>query len=123
MTRLVKKTMSLVQVIIAFCALFFAVEFGVIINHLYERCPTQSELCGTLPQCSCDKFDSMFKAFRGVLGVTYTVLDVSLIISYLFIKKAMQDQLAMGTRKDLNWMYFMLVLIFTLSTIYILSFG
>lgn len=65
----------------------------------------------------------MFKGFRGVLGVTYIVLDVSLIISYYFIKKAMQDQLAMGTRKDLNWMYFMLVLIFTLSTLYILIFG
>lgn len=121
-TKLVKRVIFAMSVFIVACAFYFAIEFIILINDLYSRCPTRSDQCSS-GNCNCTKIDAIYMVFRVVLGIIYIILDIALIISYCFMRSVKQDLLASGSRKDINCMYFVLVLIFTISTFYILIFG
>jgi hypothetical protein len=120
-TRILNLTVNSSAVVILILSLILASVFVGVINELYRRCPVVNADTVCTDLCNCDQFRKFMRVLGGFTGVIYTVVTLLLIASYVYLRKAMATKAyrLVDFSVDVNRLYFSLVAVFTVQTVYL----
>ena len=120
-TRILNLTVNSSAVVILILSLTLASVFVGVINEFIIGCPVFNAKTYCTDSCPCDQFRKFMRVLGGFTGVIYTVVTLLLIASYVYLKKAMATKAyrLVDFSVDVNRLYFSLVAVFTVQTVYL----
>lgn len=112
----VNRLVYTVSGLLVFIGFFFCTAFSITLKNLNKNCYDINYICTI--QCKCPEFEGFAYAFKVIYSVFLSVVTVSMIAAYWYVRSSIKDSFVNHLRREITLLYLLQVVFYLLATVY-----